>query len=158
MSETNKAYTISIKNDKGEWIDIPSFYQTAYQAYVDHCRTIDESPISVAEFYNVFNALSNSEFLNTLINTMGASAVLPVAVGGTGAADADNARKNLGVYSETETDLLLDALWDHLIELEEAHAALNQKVTTLGISDIGINIGEDAPTSDTPGTIYFRVD
>ena len=75
-----------------------------------------------------------------------------------GAADADGARENLNVYSKNETDELIDDLWDRLTSLEEAHTTLKQKVATLGLSDLGINIGEDSPTSETSGTLYFRID
>lgn len=151
------SYSLKIKTNKG-WKVLPGFYQTAYSAYKNYCETAGIEPIAVDAFYGVFNMLADADFLNTLITAVSGSGVLPISIGGTGGTTAEDARKALNVYSCTELDVTLDALQDQIDTLVEQFTGLNSTVHSLKPADLGINIGEDAPTSETPGTIYFRVD
>lgn len=112
----NDTYMLSYKNEKGEWVDIPVIYQTAYQAYVAHCVAEDKTPITIEQFYSVFNILANTGFIQQLVETLDGISTLPVNMGGTGATTVEEALQNLG-----------------------------------------INVGPNAPTTDTPGLIYFCV-
>ena len=95
MSENQNTTILSIKNEAGEWVDIPVFYQTAYQAYVAYCTANEQTPITIAQFYNVFNVLANTTFLQELIDTFEGKGALPINAGGTGADTAVGALRNL---------------------------------------------------------------
>ena len=97
MSQNNLPNMLSFKNAQGEWVNVPAIYQTAYQAYVAYCNSTQKTPITLAQFYNVFNILADSNFINQLLSASEETGVLPVAMGGTGAVTAEGALQNLGI-------------------------------------------------------------
>ena len=153
------SYSLKIKTDEG-WKTPPGFYQTAYSAYKSYCEKAGIVPITVDAFYGVFNMLSDADFLNTLINAVSGSGVLPLSIGGTGGTTAEDVRTNLDVYSTELVDKMFDDADTRITELERLNASLEDDIQSIldKLAALGLTIGTDAPDENTPGTIYFRVD
>lgn len=156
---TPDSYSISFKDANGNWVPIPGFYQTAYRAYVEHCNKEAIDPISVDAFYGVFNMLSNTEFLDSLIEAIGKTGgTLPIEMGGTGATTAEAARNQLAVYSKDQVDQLINGLSARVTKLTEKITTLEASLDAISLPGLGIHIGEDEPDETVIGSIYFRVD
>lgn len=153
------SYSLKIKTDEG-WKSLPGFYQTAYSAYKNYCETAGIEPVTVDAFYGVFNILADADFLSTLITAVSGSGVLPIDIGGTGGTTSEDARMNLDVYSTTEVDTMFDEDNCRIAELERLTDRLVDDTQSIlkKLAALGLTIGTATPNSDTPGTIYFRVD
>jgi hypothetical protein len=163
-------HVISIKDAHGNWVEVPAFYESAYQAYTDYCVQAGKTPVSIDSFYSAFNLLADSDFLNTLAESFAQGGVLGINVGGTNATNAEDARANLNVYgtdevytrSETDANIsaqLANALNNYMdsAETNEAIADAINELPQVSLESLGVSWGSAAPNADTPGTIYFQI-
>jgi hypothetical protein len=156
-------HTLCIKNENGEWVEIPVFYQTVYNCYKDYCVEHNMSVLTVDAFYNVFSMLADSGFINTLLEQFQNQDVIPISLGGTGASTAEGARTNLGVASATDLQNAINTInvlnYNHNIMQTDINAmqATLGSLSNINLNRLGVTWGEQAPGEDTPGTLYFKI-
>lgn len=162
------AHVIKYRNEKGDWVSIPVIYQTAYRAYVDFCKAKGIEPSGIDGFYGAIQLLTNTPFLDNLIQASGGNAPLPLECGGTGGDNNAAARYNLDVYSKEETQLMIDYLihnalksirerLDKCVTEETFNDVLNNTLGDVNLENLKIGYGEELPDAATSDyKIFFK--